>query len=103
VTPAGELEGRVALVTGASRGIGAAVARRMVVEGAAVVAADVHPERTAELAADVGSAVTPVGADVSEEEDVRRAVETAEALGGLEILVNVAGIGSTTSAPETPL
>ncbi len=103
MTPAGELQGRVALVTGAGSGIGAAVARRMAAEGAAVVAADVHPERTAELAADLGPAVTPVGADVSEEEDVRRAVETAEALGGLEILVNVAGIGSTTAAPETPL
>jgi 2-keto-3-deoxy-L-fuconate dehydrogenase len=103
VSPAAELEGRIALVTGAGSGIGAASARRFVEAGASVVAADIHPERVAELAADLGAAVTPVRADVSEEDDVRRAVETAEALGGLDILVNVAGVGSTTTAPDTPL
>jgi 2-keto-3-deoxy-L-fuconate dehydrogenase len=91
--------GRVALVTGAGSGIGAATARRFAEEGTTVVGGDLRREAVEEL----GPGIVPVELDVRDESSVMRAVERAEALGGIDVLVNVAGIGSTTSAPETPL
>ncbi len=93
------LSGRVALVTGAGSGIGAATARRFAEEGTTVVGGDLRREAVEEL----GPGIVPVELDVRDESSVMRAVERAEALGGIDVLVNVAGIGSTTSAPETPL
>jgi NAD(P)-dependent dehydrogenase (short-subunit alcohol dehydrogenase family) len=52
---------------------------------------------------EVGLGIVAVDLDVRDEASVVRAVERAEALGGIEVLVNVAGIGSTTNAPETPV
>jgi 2-keto-3-deoxy-L-fuconate dehydrogenase len=103
VTLAWDVTGRVALVTGAGSGIGAAVARRLVGAGATVVAADVRRDAVEELADELGSAVAPMELDVSDEDGVICAVEVAEERGGIDILANVAGIGSTTNAPETPL
>jgi 2-keto-3-deoxy-L-fuconate dehydrogenase len=93
------LSGRVALVTGAGSGIGAATARRFAEEGTTVVGGDLRREAVEEL----GPGIVPVELDVRDESSVMRAVERAEALGGIDVLVNVAGIGSTTSAPETAL
>ena len=90
------LTGRTALVTGAGSGIGAAVARRLAAAGARVTLADVSTAAVEELAEEVDDA-HPLQLDVRDEEQVARAV------GGLDVLVNVAGIGSTTSAPETSL
>jgi NAD(P)-dependent dehydrogenase (short-subunit alcohol dehydrogenase family) len=90
------LTGRTALVTGAGSGIGAAVARRLAAAGACVSLADVSTAAVEELAQELPDA-RPLRLDVREEEQVARAV------GGLDVLVNVAGIGSTTSAPETSL
>jgi NAD(P)-dependent dehydrogenase (short-subunit alcohol dehydrogenase family) len=86
-----------ALVTGAGSGIGEAIARGLHREGAAVTLADLHGSAVQELADELGEPAAWVRLDVREEQPVR------EALGGLDVLVNVAGVGSTTSAPDTPL
>lgn len=90
------LEGRVALVTGACRGIGKATARRFAEEGARVCALDIDGPRIeatiAELSADGLDVFAAIG-DVGEEADVNRAVsDTVERYGRLDILVNNAGV-----------
>ncbi len=85
----------IALVTGAGSGIGAAVARRLVGDGTDVVAADANRAAVEALAAEIGAQALQL--------DVRDEAQVAPAMAGLDVLVNVAGIGSTTSAPETPL
>jgi len=91
------LTGRTALVTGAGSGIGAAVARRLVAAGAQVTLADLRLAAVEELAAELGTGTRALQLDVRDEEQV------APAMADLDVLVNVAGIGSTTSAPETPV
>jgi len=98
-----------ALVTGAARGLGEAVAARLVGDGADVVLLDVAPEVTAtaeRLAAlRPGARVRAVVADVADEESVERGVsEALEWLGGIDVLVNNAGVGGPTSAVvDTPV
>lgn len=89
--------GKRALVTGAGSGIGEAVARGMHAEGAEVLLADVRAEPVEAIALDLGRRATPVTLDVRDEDAVRRVA------GDLDVLANVAGIGSTTAAPETTL
>lgn len=88
----GQLEGRVAIVTGAARGIGAAIAARFAHEGAAVVIDDVDDERGAATAAALaaqGGRVSYVHADVSRVEEVAALLRaTEQAFGPLDILVN---------------
>jgi 2-keto-3-deoxy-L-fuconate dehydrogenase len=90
-------EGRRALVTGAGSGIGEAAARGLHAEGADVVLADAVGERVEALAAQLGDRSRALTLDVRDEDAV------AAAMGDLDVLVNVAGIGSTTNAPDTPL
>jgi len=90
-------EGARALVTGAGSGIGAAVGRRLAEAGATVTLADIALEPVEELARELGPRARGVQLDVRDEEQV------APAMADLDLLVNVAGIGSTTTAPETPL
>jgi 2-keto-3-deoxy-L-fuconate dehydrogenase len=97
VAAAERFTGKRALVTGAGSGIGEAVARGLHAEGAEVVLADLRAEAVEAIAAELGERATPVTLDVRDEEAVRRVV------GDLDVLANVAGIGSTTTAPETPL
>jgi NAD(P)-dependent dehydrogenase (short-subunit alcohol dehydrogenase family) len=89
--------GSSALVTGAGSGIGAAVARLLAAEGANVVLADVTLDAVEALAEELGPNARPLQLDVRDEAQV------APAMAGLDVLINVAGIGSTTSAPDTPL
>jgi len=89
------LENKVAIVTGAARGIGYAVVRRFLDEGARVVIADIDDEAGPQAAADLGAhgAVRFVECDVGERLDVHNLIAaTLEAFGDIDILVNNAGI-----------
>lgn len=89
------LAGKVALVTGATGGIGEAVVRRLTAEGAAVVVTDVDADRCAKLAEEVGGGAVGLALDVTDESAWEAVVTRATAeLGGLSVLVNNAGIAA---------
>src|SRR3990170_102608 len=89
----GRLNGKVALVTGAARGQGAAVARRFVDEGARVVVADVLDDVGKETAGALGDAAYFRHLDVSDEHEWASAVDEAVGtLGRIDVLVNNAGV-----------
>jgi 3-oxoacyl-[acyl-carrier protein] reductase len=96
VAPAPPLEGKVAVVTGGSRGIGLAIAALLAERGAAVVVSARDADRLGAAVKELegtGAAVAAVPGDVSKREDADRVVETArERFGRLDILVNNAGI-----------
>ncbi|MEV1247832.1 SDR family NAD(P)-dependent oxidoreductase [Nonomuraea sp. NPDC050022] len=101
------LSGRVALVTGATGGIGEAVVRRFAEEDATVVITDVDAERCAEAAEQLtkaGKRAIGLGLDVTDE-GVWEAVvnEVAERLGGISVLVNNAGIAKMTDVETETL
>jgi 2-keto-3-deoxy-L-fuconate dehydrogenase len=101
--PGWRLDGRVAVVTGAGSGIGAATARLLDQVGATVLAADLDAD-AARATASTGERIHTTGVDVRDERSVSDMVAAAHVLHArLDILVNVAGVGSTTSAPDTPL
>lgn len=90
------LQGRVAIITGASRGIGKCIAQHLAAAGAKIVAVSRKAEDTAELIAQVqsdGGEAISVAADVSNSADVDSMVTASiEAFGQIDILVNNAGI-----------
>jgi len=91
----GKLEGRVAVVTGGSQGIGKAIARGLAAEGARIVLAARSAEKlnhTARELASSGSVVVPIPTDVTDESQVRALFQrTKELFDHLDILVNNAG------------
>ncbi|MDQ3920345.1 MAG: SDR family oxidoreductase [Acidobacteriota bacterium] len=102
-----DLEGRAALVTGATSGIGRATALRFAEAGARVALVGRDPETLKEVArqaSERGGEAVEVRADVMVEEDARRAVgEAVERFGGLDVLVSAAGIISNGTVETTTL
>ena len=88
-----DLSGRTALVTGASGGIGAAIARGLHAQGAAVVLSGTRKDALDELAAELGERVHVIAASLSDRSAIEALIAGAEAaMGSLDILVNNAGI-----------
>lgn len=91
---------KVALVTGAGQGIGAAIATRLANDGFAVAVADMNtetPNKVAEKINSNGGRALPIVVNVAERDNVFEAVRTTiQELGGLDVLVNNAGLGPTT-------
>src|SRR4051794_39436592 len=87
------LDGKVAIITGASQGMGEAHARRFVAEGARVVMTDLNEERGQQIAAELGANARFMKADVTSMADWRRVIEETETtFGPVTVLVNNAGI-----------
>ena len=104
---AGRLSGKVALISGAARGMGESEARLFAREGAQVVLGDILEDQGRVAVEDIaqqGGTATFVPLDVTHEQDWQRAVETAEqTYGRLDILVNNAGIVRMAPLDETSL
>jgi len=93
----GVLSGKSALVTGASRGIGAAIARRLAKDGAQVaITYSASPERAQQVVDEIvkaGGKAVAIKADAADQQAVRSAVQqTAKEFGKIDILVNSAGV-----------
>ena len=98
-------DGKVALVTGGSRGIGRAIAQRLADEGAAIAVLALHHESAQRAAAELragGGRAIALGADVADEESMTRAIrETVDAFGRLDVMVNNAGTIAVAPVLET--
>ena len=96
----GELEGRVALVTGGGSGIGAGCARRLAADAATVVIADFDQSAAERVAAEIGDAASAVPVDVRDPAAVDQLVaDVVSAHGRLDIALNIAGIGGASALP----
>lgn len=95
----GKLDGRTCVITGAARGIGQGIARRLAEEGAGVCVADLDAEGAEAVAGEIrdgGGAAIGRGCDVGDRDDLERTIAAAvEELGGLDVLFNNAGISKT--------
>jgi NAD(P)-dependent dehydrogenase (short-subunit alcohol dehydrogenase family) len=103
MTDTKRFDGYGVLITGAARGIGAAIARRLAEEGARVLVTDVdlpEAERTAAALRELGLAAEPFACDVGDREAVEKTVvHTVETFGSLDVLVNSAAC----CTPDVPL
>lgn len=98
----GRLEGKTAIITGGSSGIGAATVRLFAEEGARVLIADAQPERGEALASELGDAVVFRKVDVTREEDLQTAVEEVmKRWDRLDCIYNNAGFGGALGSIET--
>jgi rhamnulose-1-phosphate aldolase/alcohol dehydrogenase len=102
--PPRELQGSVALITGAAGGIGSAVARALAAEGACIVVTDLDVDGARMVADELGAAATAVRADVLDEASIVDAYRAAVlAFGGIDVVVSNAGIASSAPLEETTL
>ena len=97
----GNLEGKVAVITGGASGIGEGTVRLFAEQGARVVIADIQDERGQQLAEDLGPTTTYQRTNVSQEADVRAAVQLAvQKWGRLDCIFNNAGFGGVSGPIE---
>lgn len=89
-----DLTNTVAVVTGGASGLGRATTERLLAAGAQVVMVDLNAEVGEQTAAELGDAAHFVTADVTNEEQVQAAVDTATGLGALRVVVNCAGVAT---------
>ena len=103
----GSVEGRVAVITGAASGIGAATARRLASDGAKLLLSDLEENAGRDLAAELAGQGVDVGfrrTDVRDAAALEALMQTAvDRLGRLDILVNNAGIGAYGKTPDLEL
>ena len=98
------LAGKIALVTGAAQGLGAAMARMFVRHGARVMLTDINGAGAAAVAAEIGSSAASLQHDVTDPVAWQTAIDaTVATFGGLHILVNNAGIGINGTVESTSL
>jgi len=105
VTP--EIDGSIALVTGAAGGIGRCITARLAAAGASLALVDIDEAGAAAVLTELGAKGVAIAADLSAPEEVRAAVtEAEERLGPLDILVNnagISGVGPPKPTVDTPL
>ncbi|KAF6211320.1 hypothetical protein GE061_014437 [Apolygus lucorum] len=96
--------GKIAVVTGASAGIGQGIAKLLAEEGMIVVAVARREDRLKELAASTkskkGGKVVPFAADITKNDQLVKVIQQADALGGISVLVNNAGIAINTQVTD---
>nr|WP_252893032.1 SDR family NAD(P)-dependent oxidoreductase [Lentilactobacillus otakiensis] len=89
----GKLDNKVAIITGASQGMGASHAKLFIDEGAKVAITDINDEKGNALAKELGDNAIFIKQDVSSEDDWKKVIdETVQKFGKLDILVNNAGL-----------